>query len=161
MNKSNQVYFKVILTLNLNVSFLQMRPTPTWLMESTWVRHSHGLSLHLVMWCGEHISTPATSKQPPPPQKNQIDVSEWVDVSPAGFRRTFRLWRRTSYRKRRQSCTSCSPSSSTLSSPYEEVALYQRPPQENHRLIILVGERLPRLQECNSFKIYKPFSHDV
>uniref|UniRef100_A0A8D3C1N6 Membrane protein, palmitoylated 4a (MAGUK p55 subfamily member 4) n=1 Tax=Scophthalmus maximus TaxID=52904 RepID=A0A8D3C1N6_SCOMX len=31
-------------------------------------------------------------------------------------------------RKRRQSCTSCSPSSSTLSSPYEEVALYQRPP---------------------------------
>uniref|UniRef100_A0A7N6A766 Membrane protein, palmitoylated 4a (MAGUK p55 subfamily member 4) n=1 Tax=Anabas testudineus TaxID=64144 RepID=A0A7N6A766_ANATE len=59
---------------------------------------------------------------------------------PAGFRRSFRLWRRTSYRRRRQSCTSCSPNT-TLSTPYEEVALYQRPPQENHRLIILVGER--------------------
>uniref|UniRef100_A0A7N6AMH7 Membrane protein, palmitoylated 4a (MAGUK p55 subfamily member 4) n=1 Tax=Anabas testudineus TaxID=64144 RepID=A0A7N6AMH7_ANATE len=57
---------------------------------------------------------------------------------PAGFRRSFRLWRRTSYRRRRQSCTSCSPNT-TLSTPYEEVALYQRPPQENHRLIILVG----------------------
>lgn len=76
MNKSNQVYFKVILTLNLNVSFLQMRPTLTWLMESTWVRHSHGLSLHLVMWCGEHISTPATSKQPPPPEES--NRREWM-----------------------------------------------------------------------------------
>ncbi|XP_047456130.1 MAGUK p55 subfamily member 4-like [Mugil cephalus] len=57
----------------------------------------------------------------------------------AGFRRSFRLWRRTSYRKRRQSCTSCSPSTNALHTPYEEVALYQRLPQESHRLIILVG----------------------
>ncbi|XP_044071771.1 uncharacterized protein LOC122885134 isoform X2 [Siniperca chuatsi] len=67
------------------------------------------------------------------------DVTDGIYL--AGFRRSFRLWRRTSYRRRRQSCTSCSPNSSALSTPYEEVALYQRPPQENHRLIILVGER--------------------
>uniref|UniRef100_A0A3Q4HFY4 MAGUK p55 scaffold protein 4a n=1 Tax=Neolamprologus brichardi TaxID=32507 RepID=A0A3Q4HFY4_NEOBR len=40
---------------------------------------------------------------------------------------------------RRQSCTTCSPNTNALSTPYEEVVLYQRPPQENHRLIILVG----------------------
>uniref|UniRef100_A0A3P9CWA9 MAGUK p55 scaffold protein 4 n=1 Tax=Maylandia zebra TaxID=106582 RepID=A0A3P9CWA9_9CICH len=57
----------------------------------------------------------------------------------AGFRRSFRVWKRTSYRKRRQSCTTCSPNTNALSTPYEEVVLYQRPPQENHRLIILVG----------------------
>uniref|UniRef100_A0A8C6VY90 MAGUK p55 scaffold protein 4 n=1 Tax=Nothobranchius furzeri TaxID=105023 RepID=A0A8C6VY90_NOTFU len=57
----------------------------------------------------------------------------------AGFRRSFRLWRRTWYKKRRQSCTSCSPSSNVLSSPYEEVALYQRLPQESYRLIVLIG----------------------
>ncbi|XP_029935901.1 MAGUK p55 subfamily member 4 [Myripristis murdjan] len=57
----------------------------------------------------------------------------------AGFRRSFRLWRRTSYRRRRQSCYSCSPNSSALANPYEEVVTYQRPPQENHRLIVLVG----------------------
>uniref|UniRef100_A0A3Q3N9D8 MAGUK p55 scaffold protein 4a n=1 Tax=Labrus bergylta TaxID=56723 RepID=A0A3Q3N9D8_9LABR len=55
------------------------------------------------------------------------------------FPAEFPLWRRTSFRRRRQSCTSCSPNSSALSTPYEEVALYQRPPQENHRLIILIG----------------------
>uniref|UniRef100_A0A7N6AZ66 Membrane protein, palmitoylated 4a (MAGUK p55 subfamily member 4) n=1 Tax=Anabas testudineus TaxID=64144 RepID=A0A7N6AZ66_ANATE len=65
-------------------------------------------------------------------------LSSVMLYSTAGFRRSFRLWRRTSYRRRRQSCTSCSPNT-TLSTPYEEVALYQRPPQENHRLIILVG----------------------
>lgn len=64
-----------------------------------------------------------------------------LSLSSAGFRRSFRLWRRTSYRRRRQSCTSCSPTSSGLSTPYEEVALYQRLPQDNHRLIILIGER--------------------
>uniref|UniRef100_A0A3B4FB04 Membrane protein, palmitoylated 4a (MAGUK p55 subfamily member 4) n=1 Tax=Pundamilia nyererei TaxID=303518 RepID=A0A3B4FB04_9CICH len=58
----------------------------------------------------------------------------------SGFRRSFRVWKRTSYRKRRQSCTTCSPNTNALSTPYEEVVLYQRPPQENHRLIILVGE---------------------
>ncbi|KAK2905590.1 hypothetical protein Q8A73_009533 [Channa argus] len=64
------------------------------------------------------------------------DVTEGFYL--AGFRRSFRLWRRTSYRRRRQSCTSCSPNT-TLSTPYEEVVLYQRPLQENHRLIVLVG----------------------
>uniref|UniRef100_A0A8C5GIE7 MAGUK p55 subfamily member 4-like n=1 Tax=Gouania willdenowi TaxID=441366 RepID=A0A8C5GIE7_GOUWI len=57
----------------------------------------------------------------------------------AGFRRSFRLWRRTSYRKRRQSCTTCSPNRNALSTPYEEVVLYQRLPQDIHRLIILIG----------------------
>uniref|UniRef100_A0A667WYJ5 MAGUK p55 scaffold protein 4 n=1 Tax=Myripristis murdjan TaxID=586833 RepID=A0A667WYJ5_9TELE len=60
-------------------------------------------------------------------------------IRPSGFRRSFRLWRRTSYRRRRQSCYSCSPNSSALANPYEEVVTYQRPPQENHRLIVLVG----------------------
>ncbi|KAF0026882.1 hypothetical protein F2P81_021619 [Scophthalmus maximus] len=92
------------------------------------------------------------------------DVTDGIYL--AGFRRTFRLWRRTSYRKRRQSCTSCSPSSSTLSSPYEEVALYQRPPQENHRLIILVGasgvgvsELRKRLIKLNPSTFQGPVPH--
>uniref|UniRef100_A0A8C7JU58 MAGUK p55 scaffold protein 4 n=1 Tax=Oncorhynchus kisutch TaxID=8019 RepID=A0A8C7JU58_ONCKI len=58
---------------------------------------------------------------------------------PAGFRRSFRLWRRMTHRKRRQSCYSCSPNTSALSSPYEEVVSYQRRPDDPHRLIILVG----------------------
>ncbi|XP_068184524.1 MAGUK p55 subfamily member 4-like isoform X2 [Antennarius striatus] len=57
----------------------------------------------------------------------------------AGFRRSFRLSRRMSYRRTWQPCSSCSPSSSLLSSPYEEVTLYQRHPQEKPRLIILIG----------------------
>ncbi|CAL8241027.1 unnamed protein product [Merluccius merluccius] len=57
----------------------------------------------------------------------------------AGFRRSFRLWRRMAYRGCRLSCYSCSPQSTSLSSPYEEVVLYQRSPQDNHRLIVLVG----------------------
>uniref|UniRef100_A0A3B3HC35 Membrane protein, palmitoylated 4a (MAGUK p55 subfamily member 4) n=1 Tax=Oryzias latipes TaxID=8090 RepID=A0A3B3HC35_ORYLA len=60
-------------------------------------------------------------------------------VPSAGFRRSFHVWKRTSYKRRRQSCSSCSPNSSALATPYEEVVLYQRPPQENHRLIMLVG----------------------
>lgn len=71
--------------------------------------------------------------------------------SSAGFRRSFRLWRRTSYRKRRQSCTSCSPSSNALYTPYEEVALYQRAPQESHRLIILVGAREKKVRTFNTY----------
>ncbi|XP_070296971.1 MAGUK p55 subfamily member 4-like [Salvelinus sp. IW2-2015] len=55
-----------------------------------------------------------------------------------GFRLSFRLWRRMTHRKRRQSC-SCSPNTSALSSPYEEVVSYQRRPDDPHRLIILVG----------------------
>ncbi|KAM3862237.1 MAGUK p55 subfamily member 4-like [Diretmus argenteus] len=79
-------------------------------------------------------------------------------IRPSGFRRSFRLWRRTSYKRRRPSCYSCSPNSSALSNPYEEVVTYQRPPHENHRLIILVGasgvgvnelrKRLIRLDPC-------------
>lgn len=65
-----------------------------------------------------------------------------ASLSSAGFRRSFCLWRRTSHRRRRQSCTSCSPTLSSLSSPYEEVRLYQRHPEEKHRLIVLTGETL-------------------
>ncbi|XP_069388800.1 MAGUK p55 subfamily member 4-like isoform X2 [Paralichthys olivaceus] len=92
------------------------------------------------------------------------DVTDGIYL--AGFRRTFRLWRRTSFRRRRQSCTSCSPNSSTLSTPYEEVALYQRPPQENHRLIILVGasgvgvsELRKRLIKLNPSTVQGPVPH--
>ncbi|KAK0155443.1 MAGUK p55 subfamily member 4 [Merluccius polli] len=67
------------------------------------------------------------------------DVSKPVDEKSAGFRRSFRLWRRMAYRGCRLSCYSCSPQSTSLSNPYEEVVLYQRSPQDNHRLIVLVG----------------------
>uniref|UniRef100_A0AAQ6A288 Membrane protein, palmitoylated 4a (MAGUK p55 subfamily member 4) n=1 Tax=Amphiprion ocellaris TaxID=80972 RepID=A0AAQ6A288_AMPOC len=87
-------------------------------------------------------------------------------IRPSGFRRSFRLWRRTSYRKRRQSCTTCSPNSNALNTPYEEVALYQRPPQENHRLIILVGapgvgvnELRKRLIKLNPSTFQSPVPH--
>uniref|UniRef100_A0A8C5N5K9 MAGUK p55 subfamily member 4-like n=1 Tax=Gouania willdenowi TaxID=441366 RepID=A0A8C5N5K9_GOUWI len=66
-------------------------------------------------------------------------INPCLILSSAGFRRSFRLWRRTSYRKRRQSCTTCSPNRNALSTPYEEVVLYQRLPQDIHRLIILIG----------------------
>ncbi|XP_022622987.1 MAGUK p55 subfamily member 4-like [Seriola dumerili] len=92
------------------------------------------------------------------------DVTDGIYL--AGFRRSFRLWRRTSFRRRRQSCTSCSPSSSALSTPYEEVALYQRSPQENHRLIILVGasgvgvtELRKRLIKLNPSTFQGPVPH--
>uniref|UniRef100_I3KF10 MAGUK p55 scaffold protein 4 n=1 Tax=Oreochromis niloticus TaxID=8128 RepID=I3KF10_ORENI len=87
-------------------------------------------------------------------------------TSPAGFRRSFRVWKRTSYRKRRQSCTTCSPNTNALSTPYEEVVLYQRPPQENHRLIILVGasgvgvnELRKRLIKLNPSTFQGPVPH--
>ncbi|KAM4557804.1 MAGUK p55 subfamily member 4-like [Odontesthes bonariensis] len=92
------------------------------------------------------------------------DITDGIYL--AGFRRSFRLWRRTSYRKRRQSCTSCSPNINALSTPYEEVALYQRPPQENHRLIILVGasgvgvnELRKRLIKLNPSTFQGPVPH--
>ncbi|XP_070771164.1 MAGUK p55 subfamily member 4-like [Enoplosus armatus] len=92
------------------------------------------------------------------------DITDGIYL--AGFRRSFRLWRRTSFRRRRQSCTSCSPSSSALSTPYEEVALYQRPPQENHRLIILIGasgvgvsELRKRLIKLNPSTFQGPVPH--
>uniref|UniRef100_A0A672GUD7 Membrane palmitoylated protein 4 n=1 Tax=Salarias fasciatus TaxID=181472 RepID=A0A672GUD7_SALFA len=73
---------------------------------------------------------------------------------------------KTSFRKRRQSCTSCSPLSGALATPYEEVALYQRPPQENHRLIILVGatgvgvnELRKRLIKLNPSTFQSPVPH--
>uniref|UniRef100_A0A672YFC9 Membrane protein, palmitoylated 4a (MAGUK p55 subfamily member 4) n=1 Tax=Sphaeramia orbicularis TaxID=375764 RepID=A0A672YFC9_9TELE len=76
------------------------------------------------------------------------------------------LKRRTSFRRRRQSCTTCTPSGSGLSTPYEEVTLYQRPPQENHRLIILVGasgvgvnELRKRLIKMNPSTFQGPVPH--
>ncbi|XP_072300090.1 MAGUK p55 subfamily member 4-like [Eucyclogobius newberryi] len=57
----------------------------------------------------------------------------------AGFLQSFRYWRRSSLRRRRQSCSSCCPGNSALATPYEEVTLYQRPLQDTHRLIVLVG----------------------
>ncbi|XP_076603677.1 MAGUK p55 subfamily member 4-like isoform X1 [Chaetodon auriga] len=92
------------------------------------------------------------------------DVTDGIYL--AGFRRSFRLWRRTSFRRRRQSCTSCSPNCNALSTPYEEVALYQRPPQENHRLIILIGasgvgvnELRKRLIKLNPATFQGPVPH--
>ncbi|XP_074513630.1 MAGUK p55 subfamily member 4-like [Sebastes fasciatus] len=92
------------------------------------------------------------------------DITDGIYM--AGFRQSFRLWRRTSCRRRRQSCTSCSPNSSTLATPYEEVALYQRPPQENHRLIILIGatrvgvnELRKRLIKLNPSTFQGPVPH--
>ncbi|XP_029980598.1 MAGUK p55 subfamily member 4-like isoform X2 [Sphaeramia orbicularis] len=92
------------------------------------------------------------------------DITEGIYL--AGFRRSFRLWRRTSFRRRRQSCTTCTPSGSGLSTPYEEVTLYQRPPQENHRLIILVGasgvgvnELRKRLIKMNPSTFQGPVPH--
>ncbi|XP_055361257.1 MAGUK p55 subfamily member 4-like isoform X2 [Betta splendens] len=93
----------------------------------------------------------------------ESDVTDGIYL--AGFRRSFRLWRRSSYGRRRQSCTSCSPNA-TLSSPYEEVLLYQRPPEENHRLIILVGasgvgvnELRKRLIKLNPSTFQGPVPH--
>ncbi|KAI4791597.1 hypothetical protein KUCAC02_033913 [Chaenocephalus aceratus] len=84
----------------------------------------------------DNIQTPADENCPATDEADS-DVTDGIYL--AGFRRSFRLWRRTSYRRRRQSCSSCSPDTSSLCPPYEEVAMYQRPPQENHRLIILLG----------------------
>ncbi|XP_005475409.1 MAGUK p55 subfamily member 4 isoform X1 [Oreochromis niloticus] len=94
----------------------------------------------------------------------ESDVTDGIYL--AGFRRSFRVWKRTSYRKRRQSCTTCSPNTNALSTPYEEVVLYQRPPQENHRLIILVGasgvgvnELRKRLIKLNPSTFQGPVPH--
>ncbi|CAL8338895.1 unnamed protein product [Boreogadus saida] len=79
------------------------------------------------------------------PIKHIIDEAESDVINGlylAGFRRSLRLWRRMAYRGCRLSCSSCyscSPHSTSLSNPYEEVVLYQRSPQENPRLIVLVG----------------------
>uniref|UniRef100_A0A3B4ZIJ4 MAGUK p55 subfamily member 4-like n=1 Tax=Stegastes partitus TaxID=144197 RepID=A0A3B4ZIJ4_9TELE len=100
------------------------------------------------------------------PSANALIERQCSWLPSAGFRRSFRLWRRTSYRKRRQSCTTCSPNSNALNTPYEEVALYQRPPQENHRLIILVGasgvgvnELRKRLIKLNPSTFQSPVPH--
>ncbi|XP_031729158.1 MAGUK p55 subfamily member 4-like [Anarrhichthys ocellatus] len=96
--------------------------------------------------------------------KADSDITDGIYL--AGFRQSFRLWRRTSFRRRRQSCTSCSPNSSALSTPYEEVVLYQRPPQENHRLIVLIGatrvgvnELRKRLIKLNPSTFQGPVPH--
>uniref|UniRef100_A0A3B3Z9P8 Membrane protein, palmitoylated 4a (MAGUK p55 subfamily member 4) n=1 Tax=Periophthalmus magnuspinnatus TaxID=409849 RepID=A0A3B3Z9P8_9GOBI len=72
----------------------------------------------------------------------------------AGFRRSFRFWRRSSLRRRRQSCSSCCPGNSALATPYEEVTLYQRPLQDMHRLIVLVGETKILLNVLSVFSLY-------
>ncbi|XP_029706755.1 MAGUK p55 subfamily member 4-like isoform X1 [Takifugu rubripes] len=92
------------------------------------------------------------------------DVTDGIYL--AGFRRSFCLWRRTSHRRRRQSCTSCSPTLGSLSSPYEEVRLYQRLPQEKQRLIVLTGasgvgvnELRKRLIKLNPLAFQGPVPH--
>ncbi|XP_075950798.1 MAGUK p55 subfamily member 4-like isoform X2 [Anarhichas minor] len=59
----------------------------------------------------------------------------------AGFRRSTRLCRRRSHSTTQPSCHTRCPSScsNTLNSPYEDVARYQRHPQDAHRLIALLG----------------------
>uniref|UniRef100_A0A674MPI0 MAGUK p55 scaffold protein 4 n=1 Tax=Takifugu rubripes TaxID=31033 RepID=A0A674MPI0_TAKRU len=66
----------------------------------------------------------------------------------------------------RQSCTSCSPTLGSLSSPYEEVRLYQRLPQEKQRLIVLTGasgvgvnELRKRLIKLNPLAFQGPVPH--
>ncbi|XP_056145878.1 MAGUK p55 subfamily member 4 [Lampris incognitus] len=96
--------------------------------------------------------------------ETQSDIIDGIYL--AGFRLSFRLWRRTAYRRRRQSCYCCSPNSTSLSNPYEEVVTYQRPPQENHRLIVLVGasgvgvnELRKRLIKLNPSTFQGPVPH--
>eukprot|EP00064_Thunnus_orientalis_P007712 superscaffoldBa00000873_g7734 len=120
----------------------------------------------LVIGAWSHNKTENSGQNRSPEQKDDLTQADDKLTIAAGFRRSFRLWRRTSYRRRRQSCTSCSPSSSALSTPYEEVALYQRPPQENHRLIILVGasgvgvnELRKRLIKLNPSTFQGPLPH--
>ncbi|XP_054471813.1 MAGUK p55 subfamily member 4-like [Anoplopoma fimbria] len=97
-------------------------------------------------------------------EKADSDITDGIYL--AGFRQSFRLWRRTSFMRRRQSCTTCSPNSSALSTPYEEVTLYQRSPQEDHRLIILIGatrvgvnELRKRLIKLNPSTFQGPVPH--
>ncbi|XP_061548664.1 MAGUK p55 subfamily member 4-like isoform X2 [Phycodurus eques] len=77
------------------------------------------------------------------PQDKVTSEAELFDIPDGlyltGFRRSFCLLRRSMSKRRRQSCTSISASCSTLATPYEEVVHYRRPPQDRHRLVILVG----------------------
>ncbi|KAK7938686.1 hypothetical protein WMY93_002012 [Mugilogobius chulae] len=70
---------------------------------------------------------------------DEADAEQMDKLYIAGFRKSFRFWRRSSLRRRRQSCSSCCPGNSSLATPYEEVTLFQRPLQDTHRLIVLVG----------------------
>ncbi|KAJ3591672.1 hypothetical protein NHX12_006804 [Muraenolepis orangiensis] len=83
-------------------------------------------------WWSQPVPIPSSIH----PDEAGSDIIDGIYL--AGFRRSFRLWRRMAYRGCRLSCYSCSPQSS-LSNPYEEVVLYQRSPQDKHRLIVLVG----------------------
>ncbi|XP_077435705.1 MAGUK p55 subfamily member 4-like isoform X3 [Vanacampus margaritifer] len=71
----------------------------------------------------------------------ESDLLEFADeLYHAGFRRSFCLLRKSLSKMRRQSCTSINTSyGTTVATPYEEVVPYRRPPQDRHRLIILVG----------------------
>lgn len=69
-------------------------------------------------------------------------------------------------RRRRQSCSSCCHGDSGLATPYEEVTLYQRPLQDAHRLIVLVGasgvgvnELRKRLIQINPLIFQGPVPH--
>lgn len=97
---------------------------------------------------------------------DEVDADEINKLYIAGFRRSFRFWRRSSLRRRRQSCSSCCPGNSTLATPYEEVTLYQRPLQDAHRLIVLVGasgvgvnELRKRLIQINPLIFQGPVPH--
>ncbi|XP_052003964.1 MAGUK p55 subfamily member 4-like [Xyrauchen texanus] len=87
----------------------------------------------------------------------------------AGFRHSLRVWRRKSYSKRKQSCHSCSVSSScrsTSANLYEEVVNYQRHIDDPPRLIVLFGpsgvgvnELRRRLIKINPNTFQGPLSH--
>ncbi|KAM6946061.1 MAGUK p55 subfamily member 4-like [Aplochiton taeniatus] len=99
------------------------------------------------------------------PEENEAD--HMIDgIYLAGFRRSFRVWRRTVYKKRRQSCHSCTPNSIALTNPYEKVVTYQRAPQDPHRLIVLLGpsgvgvnELRKRLIKLNPSTFQGPVPH--
>ncbi|KAM4608720.1 MAGUK p55 subfamily member 4-like [Polymixia lowei] len=138
--------------------------------EQWWCQsfHAHTCIRALTLVHNEDDSKPADEKCVKADEEDIIEAeSDVIDgVYLAGFRRSFRQWRRTAYRRRRQSCYSCSPNNSALSNPYEEVVTYQRPPQDNHRLIVLVGasgvgvnELRKRLIKLNSSSFQGPVPH--
>ncbi|XP_063068998.1 MAGUK p55 subfamily member 4 [Engraulis encrasicolus] len=86
----------------------------------------------------------------------------------AGFRRSIRLWRRRTQSNRRQSCQLCCPSNShsSLANPYEEVVTFQRNPEDQPRLIALIGpsgvgvnELRKRIIKINPYKFQGAIPH--
>uniref|UniRef100_A0A4W4F259 MAGUK p55 scaffold protein 4b n=1 Tax=Electrophorus electricus TaxID=8005 RepID=A0A4W4F259_ELEEL len=73
-----------------------------------------------------------------------IDVNftePWIFGFCSGFQRSLRLCRRRGAQGRGLFGSACGQGSfyNTLAGPYEEVVLYQRPPEDRHRLIALLG----------------------